>query len=311
MHRNSLTDMAGRIMHHAVRLTMNKANDNPMMQELSFDGMVKEGRKIVERLQTFGMTTMPMPRDDKGGQGGGEGNQKGPAAEGIALFLGGMRNHPVVIGVDDRRHRPMGLKAGESAQYDHQGQMTLIRKGGTFMVSLDDEGGGEQPGAVMLRDAEGRETGESEQQERMVSLRHVSKKKQDREKGGSPEANLRTWAAAGVNINRLTPEERAEKERAPNHEDYKHEGEDDKINTEVRSTKNKIEIFDNQTVVAVYDRQSKSWTFKSDKMNMEFKEINIKASDKMKVQCDGEFKLDGHPLLVNGGGPTIPPFTVP
>src|SRR6187455_1259433 len=127
MHRSSLTDMACRIMHHAVRLTMNKANDNPMMQELSFDGMVKEGRKIVERMQTFGMTTMPMPRDDKGGQGGGEGNQKGPAAEGIALFLGGMRNHPVVIGVDDRRHRPMGLKAGESAQYDHQGQMTLIR----------------------------------------------------------------------------------------------------------------------------------------------------------------------------------------
>ena len=106
-----------------------------------------------------------------------------------------------------------------------------------------------RPGAVMLRDAEGRETGQSEQKERMVSLRHVSKQKQDREKGGTPEANLRTWAAAGVNTHRLSAEERAEKERAPNHEDYKHEGEDDKVNTEIRCTKGKIVTLEAETRV--------------------------------------------------------------
>ncbi|MET3995995.1 hypothetical protein ABID65_007667 [Bradyrhizobium sp. S3.9.2] len=310
MHRNSLTDMAGRIMHHAVRLTMNKANDNPMMQELSFDGMNSEGRKIVERLQTFGMTTMPMPRDEKqggdqgggGGVGGGGAAKKGPAAEGIALFLGGQRNHPVVIGVDDRRHRPMGLKPGESAQYDHQGQMTLVRTNGLYMVSLDDEGEGQQPGAAMLRDAEGRETGKSEKKERMVSLRHVTKKKQDREKGGTPEKNLQTWADAGVDITRLTPEERAEKASAPNHEDYKHEGEE--VNTEVRSTKNKVEILDGENVVAVYDKQAKSWTFTCTKM-----EIN--CSDTMKIDVKNKLDIKGHPIVFNDGGPSTPPFQIP
>ncbi|MEY9638723.1 hypothetical protein ABIF66_006977 [Bradyrhizobium japonicum] len=303
MHRNSLTDMAGRAMHHVVRLTMNKANDNPMMQELSFDGMVKEGRKIVERLQSFGMTSMPMPRDDQqGGGGGGESNMKGPAAEGIAVFLGGMRNHPVIIGMDDRRHRPMGLKAGESAQYDHQGQMTLIRKNGMFMLSLDDEGGGQQPGAVMLRDAEGRATGKSEKQERMVSLRHVTKKKQDREKGGSPEKNLQTWIDAGWDYSRASPDERAEKARAPNHEDYKHEGEE--VNTEVRSTKNKIEIFDKDQVVAVYDRQSGQWTFTAKKMT-------INCSDTMKIDVKNQLDIKGHPIVFNDGGPTAEPFRIP
>ncbi|MCD9821208.1 phage baseplate assembly protein domain-containing protein [Bradyrhizobium japonicum] len=303
MHRNSLTDMAGRAMHHVVRLTMNKANDNPMMQELSFDGMVKEGRKIVERLQSFGMTSMPMPRDDQqGGGGGGESNMKGPAAEGIAVFLGGMRNHPVIIGMDDRRHRPMGLKAGESAQYDHQGQMTLIRKNGMFMLSLDDEGEGQQPGAVMLRDAEGRATGKSEKQERMVSLRHVTKKKQDREKGGSPEKNLQTWIDAGWDYLRASPDERAEKARAPNHEDYKHEGEE--VNTEVRSTKNKIEIFDKDQVVAVYDRQSGQWTFTAKKMT-------INCSDTMKIDVKNQLDIKGHPIVFNDGGPTAEPFRIP
>ena len=72
MHRNSLIETAGRVFHQAVRMTMNKANDNPMMQEMSFDGMMQEGRKIVERIQAFGMTTMPMPRDQQSGGGGGQ-----------------------------------------------------------------------------------------------------------------------------------------------------------------------------------------------------------------------------------------------
>ena len=86
-----------------------------------------------------------------GGVGGGDAADEGPAAEGIAAFIGGQRNHPVVIGIDDRRHRPMGMKPGESFQYDHQGQGTLIRNFATFMLSLDDDGSGQQPGGKMRR----------------------------------------------------------------------------------------------------------------------------------------------------------------
>ncbi|MCA1452830.1 phage baseplate assembly protein [Bradyrhizobium sp. BRP22] len=278
--------MSGRIMHMAVRLTLNKANDNPMMQELSFDGMNGDGRKIVERIQAFGMSSMPLPRDEdkqqQGGGGaggtGGDGEQpKGPAAEGIALFLGGQRNHPVVIAVDDRRHRPMGLKGGESAQYDDQGQMTLIRRNGLFMVSLDDDNGdGTAPGQY---------SNDGQKKERMVSLRHVQKKKQERKKSGQGGGG---GASAGTR--------EGGQQQAANHEDYKHEGET--VNTEVRATKNKIEILDGETVVATYDKQAKSWTFES--------------ANKMTIKCSGgPTEIWGKPIKFNGGGTSTQPFEVP
>jgi hypothetical protein len=272
MNRNSLLEMSGRVMHQLVRMTLNKGNDNPMMQELNFDGMNSDGRNFVERVQAFGMSTVPLPRDEQkggaqgggGGTGGGVGGDgeqaKGPAAEGIAAFIGGQRNHPVVIAIDDRRHRPLGMKPGESFQYDHQGQGTLVRLGATYLLSLDDDGNGQAPGGKMLRDAEGRETGQSEKQERFASLRHVVKKKQDRKKGGgTPAGNLRTWADAGHDISKFTAEERAQAERAPNHEDYKHEG--DSVNTEVRTTAKRIEFRSGDDVVGYYDKGAKKWVF--------------------------------------------------
>lgn len=51
-------------------------------------------------------------------------------AEAVALFPGGDRSHGVVIVVADRRYRLKGLKAGEVALYDDQGQsVTLTRTG--------------------------------------------------------------------------------------------------------------------------------------------------------------------------------------
>ena len=261
MNRNTLAEISTRIMHIAARVTLNKANDNPMVQEMFADMMNSDARKNIERIQAFGMSTMPLPRDDDKGGGGAEGGigeaMKGPAAEGICMFLGGQRNHPVMIQVDDRRHRPMGLKPGESFQYDHQQQGTLIRNAATFIMSLDDNGDGQAPGGKMLRDAEGRETGQSEQQERFVSVRHVVKKKQDREKGGSPAKNLQTWIDAGYDVSKMSAEEREEKERAPNHEDYKHEG--DEVNNEMKVSKKRIEFNSGGKTVGYYE--GGKWVF--------------------------------------------------
>jgi hypothetical protein len=116
MNRNSINEISGRVMHMAARFTLNKGNDISMMQELAMDCMNSEGRKAVERIQSYGFSSVPLPRDEaKQGseQSGGDSEQpKGPAAEGIALFLGGQRNHPVVIGVDDRMCRRRSRSAG-------------------------------------------------------------------------------------------------------------------------------------------------------------------------------------------------------
>ena len=277
MHRNSLLETAGRVFHQAVRMTLNSANDSPMMQELSFDGMISEGRKAVERIQHFGFTSMPLPRDQQQGQSGGgggglgigtTGQLKGAAAEGIALFMGGQRNHPVVIAVDDRRHRPMGLKPGENAQYDDQGQMTLLRRDGVYLVSTDDDGSGNAPAATMLAD------GTSQKKTRMVSLRHVVKKAQPRPGG-------------------------------QNSGDYKHEG--DTVNTEVRMTKGMMDFRTGDNSVASHDKDAAKWTFggkvhevtSSDQHSVSSKQVSIKGSQNVTINGEAGVAITG-PTTVNG-----------
>ena len=298
MNRNSLTEMSGRIMHLAARVTLNVGDDLKMMQEMFIDGMNSDMRKAVERIQSFGFSSVPLPRDESEKQqtasANGIENPKGAAAEGIALFLGGQRNHPVIIGVDDRRHRPMGMKPGENAQYDDQGQMTLLRRAGLFLLSCDDDGSGKAPGAKMLRDKEGRLTGKSEKQERMVSLRHVVKKAQERGKVGAQ------------NVRPLSAREQAAADQKK--ADYKHEG--DTVNTEVRCTASKVQIMSGETPVATYDKGANTWTINESGGNfkviitgtqiaMEYKDNNTSLRvDQQHVHM----KFGGNAIWVNGGG---------
>lgn len=301
MNRNTLTETAGRVMHVAARITLNNGNDNLMMQELNFDGMNSDGRNKVERVQSFGFSSVPLPRDalEKAGKAVIDGIEqaKGAAAEGIALFIGGQRNHPVVIGMDDRRHRPMGMKPGENAQYDDQGQMTAIRRDGVYILSTDDDGSGTAPGARMLRDHEGKLTGQSQQQQRMVSLRHVNKRAQARAKVGSAQPK----AVSQEEMTRLARER----------QDYKHEG--DTVNTEVRCTRGAIQIMDGDTAVATYDKLSGAWTFKSKVINLQaIDTMTLTAANHMTIQCiNGPTDIIGKPIKANGGGSSVPRFTVP
>jgi phage gp45-like len=245
MNRNSLLEMSGRVMHQFVRTTLNKANVDTMLAELHIDGMNSEGRERVEQLQNFGFSASPLPRDEQeGGQQGaapgGVGEaMKGAAAEAILAFIGGQRNHPVCIALDDRRHRPLGLKPGENAQYDDQGQMTLLRRGGLFLLSLDTQTKGKD--------------GKSTTTERMVSLRHVEKKKQERGKVGQA-GDSGSSGASGLSVGAQAA---ASGKTKP--QDFKHEGET--VNTEVRCTKNRIEFRAGDKVVGYYDVKEDTWFF--------------------------------------------------
>jgi phage gp45-like len=266
MHRNTLLEMSARAMHQIVRFTLNDANDNPMMQELNFDGMNSEGRKIVERVQAFGFTSTPLPRDQQqgqqgqsnggGGNGGGGGLEsteqpKGPAAEGIAVFLGGQRNHPVVIAIDDRRHRPMGLKPGENAQYDDIGQMTLLRRTGLYLLSLDDD---QQQGSAGQQDSSS-SGGSGQSTTRMVSLRHVQKQKQQRPGQSGSSSSSSSGGGASASARDST----GGSSSGGQQQDFQHEGQT--VNHEVRITKGRIEFYSGDTVVGYYDKQSTTWCF--------------------------------------------------
>lgn len=75
----------------------------------------------IERFQpAYGFSSVPLPPDQDGKK----------AAEVIAGFINGNRSHPVVIAIDDRRHRPQNWQPGEGGLYDDQGQQVYLSRSG-------------------------------------------------------------------------------------------------------------------------------------------------------------------------------------
>lgn len=87
------------------------AKDSSKMQQLKLRIRKGEVRDAIERLQEYGLTSVPFA-----------------GAEAVCLFVGGDRDHPLVIAVDDRRYRLKGLAGGEVALYDDLGQVIHLKR---------------------------------------------------------------------------------------------------------------------------------------------------------------------------------------
>ncbi|WP_208595944.1 phage baseplate assembly protein V [Desulfonatronovibrio hydrogenovorans] len=70
-----------------------------------------------ERFQNYGFTSHPLS-----------------GAEGIALSVGGVREHLALVAVDDRRHRKTGLQPGEVAMYTDEGDEIVFKRGRVISV---------------------------------------------------------------------------------------------------------------------------------------------------------------------------------
>ena len=107
---------------NALRLTISRAvvrlvADDKRLQELQVSLLADEARAIVERFQQYGFTSVPLE-----------------GAEAIAVAVGGVRGHMVVLAVDDRRYRPRDLQPGETCQYNQHGDRVHVRADGTIEV---------------------------------------------------------------------------------------------------------------------------------------------------------------------------------
>jgi phage gp45-like len=119
MWRSTVRDAAHRAYLAVTRGTLKKTADDKFWQYADINLFSGETIKNVERIQQYGITTRPLPeKDDK---------DKHPA-EVIVAFLGGNRAHPMIFGIDDRRHRLKNLQEGEMAIYDDQGQRIHIKR---------------------------------------------------------------------------------------------------------------------------------------------------------------------------------------
>jgi len=104
--------LARRVGLMVARGVLSLANDALKLQSVQvklLDGEVRE----MERFQDYGFTSAPLV-----------------GAEVAAVFVGGNRDHGLVLAIDDRRYRIKGLQAGEVAIYDDLGHaITLTRAG--------------------------------------------------------------------------------------------------------------------------------------------------------------------------------------
>lgn len=105
--------LADRVRGMVSRAVVNLVSDAAKFQALQITMMADQTPDDVERFQTYGHTSVPHP-----------------GAEGLALAVGGSTGHTVVICVDDRRYRMVGLQAGEVALYDDLGHKVHLTRDG-------------------------------------------------------------------------------------------------------------------------------------------------------------------------------------
>lgn len=100
----SLRSLARRARLAVARGVVRIISDGGGLQLIQAGLMANETRSNMERFQEYGFTSVPHP-----------------GAEAAVIFVGGNRDHGLVIAVDDRRYRLKPLETGEVAIYTDEG----------------------------------------------------------------------------------------------------------------------------------------------------------------------------------------------
>lgn len=105
-------DLQRRVLNGMARGVVEAVDDRGGMQVLHLSLLSEEGKARVERPQPVGFSGVPQV-----------------GAEVVVGFLGGNRDHGVVLQVDDRRSRIRGLGPGEIALWTDEGATLIFKRG--------------------------------------------------------------------------------------------------------------------------------------------------------------------------------------
>ena len=113
-------ELSRRIAMGTTRGRMALVDDKKKLQQVQLELLADETKDGVERFQLYGFTSVPLE-----------------GAEALAVFLGGGRDHAIVVAIDDRRHRLTDLKAGDVAIYNDTGAKIVIGRDRTITIDCD------------------------------------------------------------------------------------------------------------------------------------------------------------------------------
>ncbi|PTS90232.1 hypothetical protein DBR17_01680 [Sphingomonas sp. HMWF008] len=105
-----------RIQAMVGRVVVSGVDDSTKLQSLQIGLLADETQDGVEHFQPYGFAAHPHAD-----------------AEGLALAVGGLRGHSIVITVADRRYRMTALAQGEVALHDDQGQHVHLKRDGILV----------------------------------------------------------------------------------------------------------------------------------------------------------------------------------
>jgi phage baseplate assembly protein V len=98
-------------MNMVTRGVIAQSDDEPGMQNVQISLLRDEGKTAVERMQNYGFSSHA-PVD----------------SEVLVVFVGGGRDHGVIVATDDRASRFTGLGAGEVAIYTNEGDSIVLKR---------------------------------------------------------------------------------------------------------------------------------------------------------------------------------------
>lgn len=95
-------------------------NDAAGIQKIQLSLMQNETRSNIERFMEYGFSSHPLT-----------------GAEAAVIFMGGNRDHGIIIAVDDRRYRLKNLEAGEVALYTDEGDSIILKRGNKVQINTN------------------------------------------------------------------------------------------------------------------------------------------------------------------------------
>ncbi|WP_392439110.1 phage baseplate assembly protein V [Cloacibacillus evryensis] len=100
------------------RVVLRLIDDTLPLQAIQIEALCGEVRDSVERLQNYGFTSVPLS-----------------GCRAVAVFPGGDRSSGIVVATDDIRYRKKGLRPGEVAVYNNEGDFILLKNGGGIEIT--------------------------------------------------------------------------------------------------------------------------------------------------------------------------------